>query len=436
MKLRNICLAIWGICTLASCSKGDDPVVGPVGPADASVSFATATMEVKGLRSSKATDSEVIGKEQLVKKLTAYIFKDNGDNDELNVLAVKSTVQADPKDEKSTISAINKIVVKVTPTADNQSSEDRFIAILVANGKDREVTNLAELKQATLSEDIASYLPGKAVLPMVSEPIRFYGLKPIVKTTDGATTTTAYVENWIDAAGGAVVPVDGTGTVPPVGLSEVMLNRLIARVQVESITFSPAGDGNPDASFQLTNLSLVNVRPASTLEAGVGAYVKGYESTGYQAMPNPWIDPASSATWKKYEQVLGTYYSGADYLLSKTNRIDWTVDTQNKFYSYAFANEADAPYQTALLISGIYYQHTPTLENGYKGEVKNFRVIVQDPKDAGVIKVKPNNVYKLTITITGAGSSNEDNIEKNASVSALITVEDWNVVEWTEDDVN
>lgn len=68
-------------------------------------------------------------------------------------------------------------------------------------------------------------------------------------------------------------------------------------------------------------------------------------------------------------------------------------------------------------------------------ETKNFRVILKE-KDAPAAEVLANTVYKLTVTVTGEGSKNEDNIELNAHVAATIEVAPWNVIEQTEEDTN
>lgn len=117
--------------------------------------------------------------------------------------------------------------------------------------------------------------------------------------------------------------------------------------------------------------------------------------------------------------------------------IDWSGEAIKskypQFVSYAFSNPEDVDHKTALLISGKFIRNlnAPDVK-----ETRNFRVFLDDPKDSERPMVKRNHIYKLNVTITGEGSSNEDKIELNAHVSAEITVANWSIIEQTEEDAN
>lgn len=423
MKLKNICWSWLAIALLASCSDHDgpapDPVPDPNVPLEASVSFAAASsLQTKA----GETDVNLINaKEKFVNTLTAYIFQDTGGSDESKTLLGHGTAVSQ---DGVSVDAVKHIVIKVSPGKTFEAaSDDQLIAVLVANAETTALpANLKELKEMVLTKPVDTYIPGKSYLPMASNEIAFTGVVPIVINADGSRT---YRENWIDDSGSVKVSAESTSDsgVAPEGLDKIELVRLVARVQVEELIMSIKGE-YPDATFTLTDLALVNVRPTASWVTGVGDYVKGYQSDNY-VPADKWISPDAAVK----SSLVKTY----QIPLQGNQTVTFGAQGQpDKFYCYIFPNAFGAPYQTALLIAGKLKRHANAQE-----EVKHFRVILQDTKDGEqAVQVKRNHVYKLNVTVVGEGSGNEDQVETSAYVSASITVGEWTVITQVEEDDN
>ena len=445
MKLRNLFLSMLVVCAFSACTKDDDGIQLPVEPVDASISFATTTLT----QTKAGTDTE--GKENknkdtFVNELYAFVFKvPKGETNEGKMTLVgfgKVT-----SDGSKSVTTINHIIVKVTPNprGETLASEDEFKAVLVANPGSAFSTSyasLADLMEATLTNSIDKYpFEESPYLPMVSEVIDVTNIVPIIK---GETTT--YNENWVSTKETVTVEsTDDKNITKPEKAGTIELVRLVARVQVEQI-ISKIHEAYEGSSFALTNLSLVNVRPLATMVDGKGdgtyEYVKGFQSENYTESDR-WIYPAFKGEMitNSYKKALSKEYK--DVIFSN-GIASWSPNDDKKFYSYAFPNysvpdqnldlisEQPALYNTALLITGVFKRNAA--DN--VGTVKNFRVILQDKTLQEPIQVVRNNVYKLVITLTGEGSSNEDKIELNAHVSAEIIVNPWNVVYQEEEDAN
>lgn len=436
MKLRSLFLSTLVVCAFASCSKDGDGIKGPVEPVDAYISVAATALPQ--VRSKAEEDTEKKNNETFINELHAFVFKVPAENagEEEMTLVGQQKVSADA--DKS-VSEIKHIIVKVTPDMvnPNSPSADQFKLVLVANpGKDLSPTTLDDLRKAVLTKSIEQYpFSSKPYLPMVSDVINVKGLVPS-KITEGTTTT--YRENWVDNERvTASEPADtDEETSKPSGAGTISLTRLVARVQVEQIV-STIESNYPGATFQLTNLALVNVRPLATMEGGKGGdtyeYVKGFESDNYKPIQE-WIYPGftGAAIADEFRTSLSHSYENKDIIFSKDYN-SWQPgdDSEDKFYSYAFPNSTDK-YRTALLITGIFKRRAADKN----GEIKNFRVILQDKDKGEQIEVLRNNVYKLNITISGEGSSNEDKIELNAHVSATIETEKWQLITQDIEDVN
>lgn len=435
MKLRSLFLSTLAVCIFASCSKDDDGIQGPVEPVDAYISVAatTLTQTKAGLPTLRAGESDEpkteVGStnENFINTLTAYVFKDEeGDNS----LAAIGTAKSE---NGESVTEIKHIPIKVTPnqTDPKKPSISKFKVILVANGKLLTPKNLNEFKTLTLTDDISTCITNKR-LPMVSEPIPCEGLIPIVKGGGEDGTSTIYAENWL-TKGGKIVAVENQSSDPserPKEMTPIELTRLVARVQVDKITFK-----YPDelAQFELENLSIVNVHSTSTFEGGNGDYVKGYQSVKY-SVADKWISESSSIkTNLAQEYTKCTFGKGDDV----NESIDWLLATVEsaypQFVSYTFSNPEGVEHKTALLISGKFIRNKNV--PGVK-ETRNFRVFLDDPQDSEGPMVKRNHIYKLNVTITGEGSSNEDKIELNAHVAAEITVANWTIIEQNEEDAN
>lgn len=436
MKLRNLFLSTLVVCAFSACTKDDDSIKGPVEPVDAYISIAaTSLTQTKAalptLRegSTDETPKTDIGsdEEKFISTLTAYVFKNEEGDQSLSAIGTATS------ENGQSVTEITHIPIKVTPdqTDPTKPSSSKFIVILVANGKLLTPKSLDEFKTSSLTDDISTCITNKR-LPMVSEPISCQGLIPIVKGAGGDGTSTSYAENWVTKDGKIVSvkdqPTDTSSK--PDEVSPIELTRLVARVQVDKITFN-----YPDelAQFELENLSIVNVHSTSTFEGGNGEYVKGYASDKYSPA-DKWISEGSHIK-EKLAQAYTNCILGKGEKAAES--IDWSAETVKPIYpqfiSYAFSNPENVDHKTALLISGKFIRNlnVPDVK-----ETRNFRVFLDDPKDSEGPMVKRNHIYKLNVTITGEGSSNEDKIELNAHVSAKITVANWSIIEQTEEDAN
>lgn len=435
MKLRNLFLSTLVVCAFSACTKDDDSIKGPVEPVDAYISIAaTSLTQTKAalptLRegSTDETPKTNIGsdEEKFISTLTAYVFKNEEGDQSLSAIGTAKS------ENDQSVTEITHIPIKVTPdqTDPRKPSSSKFIVILVANGKLLTPKNLEEFKSLTLTDDISTCITNKR-LPMVSEPIQCVGLIPIVKGAGEDGTSTIYAENWITKD--KIISVENSTTDSsdkPDGVTPIELTRLVARVQVDKITFN-----YPDelAQFELENLSIVNVHSTSTFEGGNGEYVKGYKSDKYLAA-NKWISENSPIKENLAQAYMNCILGKGE---KAAESIDWSAETVKPIYpqfiSYAFSNPENVDHKTALLISGKFIRNlnAPDVK-----ETRNFRVFLDDPKDSEGPMVKRNHIYKLNVTITGEGSSNEDKIELNAHVSAEITVANWSIIEQTEEDAN
>lgn len=443
MKLRNLFLSTLVVCAFSACTKDDDGIQHPVEPVDASISFATTTLtQTKADIDTEGSENK--NKDTFVNELYAFIFKvPKGEKDKVKMTFVGSGKAT--SDGSKSVTTINHILIKVTPNplGEELASEDEFKAVLVANPGSAFSTSyasLADLQDATLTNSIEKYpFKDSPYLPMVSEVIDVTDIVPIIKGEE-----TIHNENWIssDKKTVTVKLEDSKEITKPEGAGTIELVRLVARVQVEQI-ISKIHEAYEGSSFELTNLSLVNVRPLATMVDGKGdgtyEYVKGFQSENYTEYDR-WIYPAfkDKLITDNHKKALSKEYQGVTF----SNEMDSWTPKDDKFYSYAFPNYSvpdqnldlisEPPYNTALLITGVFKRNAA--DN--VGTVKNFRVILQDKTLQEPIQVVRNNVYKLVITLTGEGSSNEDKIELNAHVSAEITVNPWNVVYQKEEDTN
>lgn len=441
MKLRNLFLSMLVVCAFSACTKDDDGIQLPVEPVDASISFATTTLT----QTKAGTDTE--GKENknkdtFVNELYAFVFKVPKDEANEGKMTLVGSGKATSDGNKS-VTTINHIIIKVTPNPKGETfaSEDEFKAVLVANPGSSFSTSyasLADLREATLTNSIDEYpFEDSPYLPMVSEVIDVTNIVPIIKGE-----TTAYNENWVSTKETVTVEsTDDKNITKPEKAGTIELVRLVARVQVEKI-ISKIHEAYEGSSFALTNLSLVNVRPLATMVDGKGngnyEYVKGFQSEKYEEYDG-WIYPAfkGDLITDSYKEALSKEYSNITF----SSEVDSWIPEDDKFYSYAFPNNSvlnqnldllEPLYHTALLITGVFKRNAAD-----EGTEKNFRVILQDKTFAEQsIQVVRNNVYKLIITLTGEGSSNEDKIELNAHLSVEIEVAKWFVVDQTETDVN
>lgn len=445
MKLRNLFLAGLAVCTMASCSNDDDVNNGPIAEVDASLAF-VATSD--GLQTRANSDPEGTLNEKFINKLDVYIFKADG------TLANKKTVNAE---KGKSVTQVDHILLKVTPGVTlDAATTNTFTAYFLANCDDITVTTLKEFEAAVAAKDVNRFGYEAATnykyLPMAKK-VTFTGLKPLVNSQGN------YVENWVQNAGGNTVAgaaVDKTAhetgvTAPTSGYNNVVVERLVARIQVEKIEVDLTAL-NSTATFELTNLALANVHTDVTPTGAVYTkklWAKGYQGPEFSSKdavvaPYATVDPYDKAV----TSLAKAYPNSSVY---HTGIYDFNAVGADKFISYVYPNAGDDMFEftkdqstvndaskaeavghTLLLIAGN-YKATST-STAVK---KHFRVkIDHDPTAVVDNKVLANYVYKLTVKITGEGSTNEDDYELNAHVAATIDVAPWNVVVQNENDVN
>ncbi|WP_293739047.1 fimbrial protein [uncultured Parabacteroides sp.] len=444
MKLRNLLFAGLAIATMASCSKDDDSNNGPKADVDASLAFVVTSDELQ----TKAETEDGSVKEDFINKLDVYVFRGQ---DGTATLANKKTVNAK---NGVTVSQVDHIVVKVSPgnTLD-EASTDQFTAYFLANCDDITATTLSTFESAVAAKSVEDFTNDEQsstykYLPMAKK-ITFTGVKPLVNS-DGL-----YVENWIqnNSTVKSADPVDKTAheasVTAPSDNADVVVERLVARVQVEKIEVDLSAISS-NATFQLTHLALANVHtdvtPVGTT-ATTGVWAKGYQSQNFVSKDTV-IAPYSA---DPYDEAVSSLVKSYTLKGVNTGTFNFGTGTLDKFVSYIYPNdgndtfkftlgsaslntpnEKEATGYTLLLIAGDYKATSAST-----AEKRHFRVkIDHDPGAAVDYRVVANYIYKLTVTITGEGSGNEDDYKLNAHVAATIDVAPWNVVEQNEDDAN
>lgn len=437
MKLRNIFLASLAVCTMASCSKDDDINKGPAQPVDAQVSFGITTDAMTKAGGIEQNDTQTgTDNENFVETLTALIFDTNG-----KLVGRKDTVQPDENKHLS-IDKIEHVTIKVTPDDGNEGrSNENFQAVLIANAKDEvaKVTQLSDLDNGTAALELKNYSDvsnGPVRLPMASRTLQFSGVKPLGDD---------HTENWIYNDGSGIKVTDNL--VKPQSMV-ITLYRLVARIDLEKVTVPPESGIN----FVLTRIFLANVAaksPVKYLTSDKNTLVetpnavdnlwKGFQSAAFEVSKNL-IIPGTRTGVIEEDAVVKPFLGknwGSKFTLAQMNS---SLDFANKnvdepvpqFYIFAKPHAEDNKYHTRLVLEGIFKRTQNSPE-----ELRHFHVVLNKKGQNGVENgVMANYIYKLTVTITGEGSPNEDEILLNAHISATIDVAPWNVIEQNENDTN
>ena len=447
MKLRNLFLASLAVCTMASCSKDDDGISGPQ-EVDAYLSFASTT-DVMTKASAAGDDDAGNGKEAKIQSLTAYVFDTSTDNKYViskHVSLEGSGEEGEDynvagEDEDKSITSIKAIHVKVAkPATDGGNSSTTFKVVLLANTEYyNDVTKLADLKGKT-TQDITSLNAkevGSSYLPMHSPELTVGGLKP--------SSDTKHFMNWYNGAS-SCMPEQATGKDnhkgdDPTTVTKVIMTRSISRVQLVSLNanFSALESAGKTIKFDVTSVFLANVR--------VNASVMGEENTEaafYRGAPESFDElQFLIALNSTVDEELKAAYSDKSLTTAGDPLTNWNFDkyinanspasikgipfTANGNGTYA-KGEGDGAYQTRLIIAGNYYDG-----NQSKG-TRYFHIPLKLVGDVG--NVASNKFFKISATITGEGSPNPDEILENACINFNIEVDDWKVVNQTEEDTN
>ncbi len=427
MKLKNLFFATMAFGLLTACSNDDD-VNGPAtqGEVDASISFVATANDL----TTKATsDAEAVSSEAFINKLDMYVFNQAG-----ALVATKSVAASG----NTSLTQIGHVTVKVTAGATlATATADKFTAYILANCNTLTSNTLSAFEAEKAALGIESYTYGTTNLPMAKK-VTFTGLVPLKQSES------SYVENWVGTSNettgfAPTVPTTattdaGNTTAPSAGYSPVVLKRLIARIQVESVQIDLSQNYATDATFKLTALALANVHTDATVLGTVktkGVWAKGYQSANY-VLSDKVVAPYSVSP---YNIAIPTLVKSYTFDAMNSGSLNFT---DKKFFAYAFPNDGTDTFvssigttaigNTVLLIAGQFKAPKATTS-----ELRHFRVPISHN---GINKIEANTVYKLTIKITGEGSPNEDELKLNAHVSAQVTVAPWNVINQTEEDVN
>lgn len=443
MKLRNLFLASLAVCTMASCSKDDDGISGPQ-EVDAYLSFASTADVMTKASTDGGTDTGA-GKEATIQSLTAYVF-DASDKYVISKhvdLVTNGTEGEDYSTEKKgsekSINSIRGIHVKVAKSStEGGTSATSFKVVLLANVASIQVTDLEGLKSATTT-DIKTFnkvAVGASYLPMHSDVLTVTGLYP--SPTDGSK----HFLNWYNGSNCTKVEKETavhTGDMPST-LTKVVMTRSIARVQLTSLGASFDALQYKDMRFDVSSVFLANVRANATVmgdEVTNAGFYRGapakFEILQFLIEPNGDVDGNLQQT---YEQAIPL--KDGDKADATTWKFDKYINANSptSILGIPFEKDGDGykrvegkgAYQTRLVIGGTLYQGTKALG------VKYFHIPLKLVGDVG--NVLSNKFFKVSATITGEGSPNEDEILENACINFSIEVADWIVVEQTEDDTN
>ena len=262
MKLRNLFLATVAAGLFVACSTDEVPTPNGGGEeAMVNISMAVTDGSIAGLR---ADDGEIqTAAEKQINRLTMFVF--NGDA--VAGVADRSDVQTNgslPKD------FIGDILL----------AEGTYDVLIVANAKGNGFAGLTtRTAVAAHLEKIEDQTIGtENNLVMVSEVLnRKFTAIPGEKITycyihqTGTDNVTA--QNTQDYGAAAYAATAG---------DHVIITRQVARIQLDKLTFNPTG--YTDATFKLTNVYLVNMRPSTKLIATNNSY----EATAAPVPPTPY----------------------------------------------------------------------------------------------------------------------------------------------------
>lgn len=322
--------------------------------------------------------------------------------------------------QKNNTTLIDHIKVEIEDYDDaveGAVSTSEFSLVVAAN---MDVTfgatkTLEALKDLVLSSKITSYTTGSA-LPMMSEVIEFTGIKK-----DS--------ENWVKSDG-TIIPVtphadyDGTA---PTGYTKILVTRLVARIQLQSISVALQED-LVGGKFTLQNVFLANARPESYLipqtttalevASTTPAYYHGIDRTTLPVKMQELVNAAGSNNSSFTKSF--TNISIADQAVP--HEFDYETDDATLPYWYAFENHgATENTKTYLIVAGTI---TPP-GSGTATETRYYPVAITDTDQKGIFQ---NNIYQVNLTIKGLGS-NED----VALIGGKVTVEPWKIIKHTEE---
>lgn len=398
MKIRNLLIASITAYTFMSCSADDLSENIPQEPVEALISFASSTaLQTK-------SDGAALQNEDVVKELTALVFDTDG-----KFVKRKDTTAT------THIDRITNILVKVVPAKDvTTPSETKFRVVLIANAKEQlgAVNNLSDLYNGTIlpapitAYNISNVVTGKRLLPMASEIFIVGGILP--KSNNWFKTDDVSTRNEGDA-------------------QPVLLNRLVARVEMESLIASFKDDPTyAKASFEVDSIYLVNVRATALYLKPVGGTTIVHTNAPYYRGGPAVFNP---------EDGLVNANSAVDPLLLATfeTPIRLTAVSNpllNNFQCYIYPNTADGTYKTRVVITGLY-----RFSADQKPVRKYFHVVLDDASDPNTY-VKQNHIYKLNVAVTGEGSPTVDRVLDNAGLNINISTTPWNVKNQTEEDEN
>jgi hypothetical protein len=442
MKLKNLLIASAGLFLFGACSSSENEPEVVNKSFDAVLSIAATQNGVT--TKADATDANALTNEAFISTLTAYVFNEAG-------TLVGSGISTSAQNGNASVDSVAHITVKVNAQDAGYVSTDKFDVFLLANATpSTAITSESQLSEALLNGDITSIsVPnvksGKAYIPMFSKVIK--GVTGLVagktynnwalnsKTTVQTTTYTGEYEVTTTAgkAGAATTTVYSMNSE-----DKILLNRYVARVQLESLKTNFEGT-LANSEFTLTNVSLANVSGTSLLMPSTASTaISGFE-----------LMPATISYFRGYPATI----TRADYILANGS----TSDLLSKSYTGVTVNNTTpVTFDNTNMAQFYAFEHSSSTftENSKTGTAYTLMIITGDIKDAStgitqkdvsyrvVIKdntvtgVKHNYIYKLNVTLTGTGTPNPDENLLNAYLSVKITVDPWKVVNQTENDVN
>lgn len=402
MKLKSLLFATCAAAALVACSNDDDPIQGggnetpQLVDAQISVGVTTETITKSDVTDPKEDNGET--SEAHVKTLTLYLFDANGNYYKHET---KTSTTA-------SLAEFDNMTVKVAAPADGvTTSSTSFKGVLVANNADLStVTTLDELKAALAKDITGCAIYGETnYLPMVSEVITFTAITP-------GTVTNWWVNN------------STTATSKPAGTtSQVTLTRLVAKVGKVTLNTNFSGTGTyANSSFTLTNIHIVNVVGTTHLFDPI----QGDIAPIYTGKA---VDQSDIQDYILYQPAT----QNNAYTISGENadiKSALDFDINRYIYPNAGFTVAEHTYYTELLIEGQFKQ------NSTAAPVTKYYHIPLKSETGKTPEVKRNYVYNVIATLTGEGSNKPDGKDLNAAIAVKISVEPWNVVTQTEDDIN
>ncbi|WP_455639959.1 fimbrial protein [Parabacteroides sp.] len=465
MLFKRLFLAMFAALALAGCSDNDtDPEIIDAAKGDVIVTFAATSSEQITTRSEAATETgttipgyekfhnnfvptsevseyclmtnAITDKEFVIDHLTVFIFDEQGK-------LVKTSYFDSSNDKKEVASGgsiyqFGGIVLKqgtykfVLAGNISHREELSYTDLIFPNNVGMDYDNFRE--HIEIGSGLLCDTEGDKVhLPMIcflnNVDLTAY------KSADGTPTATLNVI--YDATGDVVIPKSETDetdiSIPQNATAKsILLDRLVARVQLQSIKYAWDQVGAENFKISLLGAALVNAAEKSYVNPvnnGVGS--DGGIMNGSFTPKNTWYKPEDAKdamSMVYYDGEIVPYYkkdienvilnnNGKGHFWSEDNKS--TVLLPVSFYAYAksgIPEGMNSNYELMLVLKcKVNDEEAPVY----------YYVPLRNGTESGTAAVEANKVYNVNVTLAGDGSDEAGKKKETIIPKVNITVGEW-----------